>query len=326
MARTAKFVGMFLFILAAVTAQAQSPREQLTQLVAQLQATPADDALRQKIINLALTLTPKPALPMAVDEQVGAATYAFKNAVSESDFAAAAQLYAKAALLAPWAPDYYFNQGVALEKAKYFDKAIAAFNWYLMAAPDAQDARDVRERIGGLKFALQQVSEAHAAQAAQQDEQQAKARREAQFYSNFDGGVWRLEAHSTTKDGSFYSADTGSAGVGRCYIVVHSQEMTAYLLMLKTNEHFADRADFARKVAYNDTTAWRSDYFKVIFTSRYFQVDDIDPNNQGPNAGRQDLKIYVTISEDSRTITTEDTYNSVGEGLFKETRIYRRIK
>jgi tetratricopeptide (TPR) repeat protein len=145
--------------------------DELQHLTTQLQQSPGDQALREKIIKLAFALTPKPAPPAAVDEQVGAAAYAFKNATSESDLVAAAQLYAKAALLAPWVPDYYFNEGVTLEKAKRFDAAIAAFNWYLVAAPNAQDAKDVRERIGGLKFASQKAAEALAAQAAQQAEQ-----------------------------------------------------------------------------------------------------------------------------------------------------------
>jgi hypothetical protein len=45
-----------------ISAYAQSPREPLAQMVEQLQKTPADTALREKIIRLAPTLKPPPAL------------------------------------------------------------------------------------------------------------------------------------------------------------------------------------------------------------------------------------------------------------------------
>ena len=44
-------------------ALAESQREQLSQMVEQLQKTPGDNALREKIIRLAQELKPAPALP-----------------------------------------------------------------------------------------------------------------------------------------------------------------------------------------------------------------------------------------------------------------------
>ena len=146
---------------------------QLQQSIAELQKSPDDQALREKIIKLALTLDPKPAVPPQVDELIGAATYAFKNAKSEADFADAAESYQKALLLAPWVADYYFNLGIAQEKSGKLDEAIGSFNFYLMATPEAKDAKEVRERIGGLKYALEKKSKALAEQ--QQREQTARA-------------------------------------------------------------------------------------------------------------------------------------------------------
>ena len=79
-----------------------APSAQLQQSIAELQKSPGDQALREKIIKLALTADPKPVVPSQVDELIGAATYAFKNAKSEADFADAAESYQKALLLAPW--------------------------------------------------------------------------------------------------------------------------------------------------------------------------------------------------------------------------------
>ena len=73
---------------------------------------------------------------------------------------------AKHEQLAPWVADYYFDQGVAYQKARHSDDAIAAFNLYLMAEPDAADVEQVRERIGGLKYAKEKTGDEQRAAAA----------------------------------------------------------------------------------------------------------------------------------------------------------------
>ncbi len=168
----------------AVPMQAQPATQQQTlqQYVAALQNSPNDTALRGKIIALAQTMNPPPAVPADVYELVGRAAYAIKNANTDADFLAAADAYGKALQLTPWVADYYFNQGVAYEKAKYFDEAIADLNWYLMAAPNAKDANEVRERIGGLKYAKEQLArqQQEAIQRQQDAQQAAEAERRRQ--------------------------------------------------------------------------------------------------------------------------------------------------
>ncbi len=158
-------------------ASAASPREQLAHYVADLRKNPSDDALRERIIKLGLTLDPKPAVP---DDAVIAAakgktifTHAAKTG-SKDDLKAAADAFAKASLLAPGVADYYFNQGAALEKVGQFDDAIRALNFYLMAAPNAADASEVRGRIEGIKYEKDSAAELsqQKAQAAQKSEQQ----------------------------------------------------------------------------------------------------------------------------------------------------------
>jgi tetratricopeptide (TPR) repeat protein len=164
-------VGVWVFILSPLTVAAQqspnlSPREQLNQYVADLQKNPSDDALREKIIRLALTLQPPPAVPREAKEAEGAAEYAFKNAQSNSDFAKAAGEYEKALLSAPWVAGYYYNLAFSWEKASESHKALAAYQLYLIAAPNAKDSDDVVKKIGALKYALQQQQEQQQAQAA----------------------------------------------------------------------------------------------------------------------------------------------------------------
>src|SRR6202035_6000783 len=182
--------GIIAVTLAAVTVGATSlvgqttgSSDQLQQLTAQLQRSPGDQALREQIIALALTLNPTPATPDGVSRAEGAAEYAFTHAQAKSDFADAAKQYEKALLLAPWLAADYFNCGVAHEKAGANKEAIRSFTLYLLAAPTAVDAQAVNKRIGGLQYAAQKAEdEAHSPQAQLE-----------KFFKSLDGGVWRCD-------------------------------------------------------------------------------------------------------------------------------------
>lgn len=176
-----------------------SPRDQLQQYVAQLQVNPSDDALRTKIIQLALTLDPKPADPPDLPETIGAATYAFKNAQSDTDMQNAASLYAKAALEAPWRADLYFNEAVALEKVKRLDEAVSAYRFYLLAAPNATDGEAVKEEIGALKYQLAQKQQAIPTPSSES----ITAPRPAPSESPFEG-EWRVRSTQHITGGNLY--------------------------------------------------------------------------------------------------------------------------
>src|SRR6266567_7745754 len=117
-----------LLTFAACAQQSTNAAVTLNQSVADLQKTPGDDALREKIIKLVLTLNPKPALPDDAIAHEGAAEYAFKNAKANSDYSDAAKEYEKALLAAPWVAADYFNCAVAHEKAGENKDAIRNFN------------------------------------------------------------------------------------------------------------------------------------------------------------------------------------------------------
>lgn len=68
-----------LFVLAA-SAYAQSPREELQQMVEQLQKTPNDHALREKIIKLAAEIKPAPEIPEEAERHMAYGTAAFTGA------------------------------------------------------------------------------------------------------------------------------------------------------------------------------------------------------------------------------------------------------
>ena len=143
---------------------AQNPQETLTQYIADLQKNPGDNALREKIIKFTLDMKQKPAIPPEVIKDVGAAEYAIKNAKTEADYADAAREYEKALLAAPWLAQAYYDCGLAYEKAGKLKEAIAAFSFYLMAAPDAKDAQTVQKEIGGLEYGMKKAAKEKAAE------------------------------------------------------------------------------------------------------------------------------------------------------------------
>ena len=171
--------------LASISAHAQpgNPQEALRQYVADLQKNPNDYALREKIIKHVQAMRPAPAIPLEAEKFEGRAEFAFKNAKSEADFLDAASEYGKALLIAPWAGPYYFNQGLAYEKAGKPAEAKRSFEFYLLAVPNAQDSRDVRKRIAGLEYAMEKAARAASPRAIAEEKRQT----EEEFIKKIDG-------------------------------------------------------------------------------------------------------------------------------------------
>lgn len=134
-------------------------------MVGQLQQTPNDDALREKIIRLAPKLKPAPALPDTAIAFEGRAQFAFRNAKSADDFLAAAQEYEKAVAAAPWVPGYYADLCTIYEKAERFEDAKRHCGFYLSGLTDPTQITDVKRRIAGLEFGIEKAEKANSPQA-----------------------------------------------------------------------------------------------------------------------------------------------------------------
>jgi len=147
------FFGMLMLSSAA---NAESPREQLRQMVEQLQQSPNDNALREKIIKLVQELKPAPAVPDAAVEFEGRAQFAFKNAKSNDDFLAAAREYEKAVADAPWVIGYYADLCTIYEKAGKFEEAKRNCEFSLVGLTDVAQITDIKRRIAGLKYGMEQ--------------------------------------------------------------------------------------------------------------------------------------------------------------------------
>lgn len=159
------FLVLILGLLPANFAHADPPREQLQQMVEQLQKTPNDNALREKIIRLAPTLKPSPALPDAAVTFEGRAQFAFRSAKSEDDYLAAAREYEKAVAAAPWVLGYYADLCTIYEKADKFEDAKRHCGFYLIGLTDPAQMTDVKRRIAGLEFGIEKASSPQAREA-----------------------------------------------------------------------------------------------------------------------------------------------------------------
>ncbi|MCR4346173.1 MAG: tetratricopeptide repeat protein [Sulfuricaulis sp.] len=139
------FILVFTFMALTASAYAQSPREQLKQMVQQLQKAPNDNALREKVIKLAQDVKPALAVPPEARRAfVMGGTYQ-KEAKSPEDFGLAVKAFQDASTAAPWWGDAYYNLSVALESAKRYDEAKNALTLYLLTKP--KDAEQAQERL-----------------------------------------------------------------------------------------------------------------------------------------------------------------------------------
>lgn len=138
--------GLTLMALAA-SAYAQSPRDELKQMVVQLQEKPYDHELREKIIKLALTLKPAPEVPEEARRSFIIGEALFKQAKSLKPAYQAADAFGVASNLAPWWGDAYWNEAVAYQTVGQYALAKISLKFYLLTNPGAADRRVAQDRL-----------------------------------------------------------------------------------------------------------------------------------------------------------------------------------
>ena len=274
-------------------------------LTTQLQQSPGDQALREKIIALALMLNPKPATPDAVSMAEGAAEYAFKNAKANSDYSDAAKQYEKALMLAPWLADDYFNCGVAHEKAGENKEAIRNFNLYLLAAPNANDAQAIKKRIGGLQYAAQKA----------EDEANSPEAKLEKFIKTLDGGVWKCTQFSVLY-ANRSQPKQDSLDCGRNYIAISGRTLSFYALNnLVYKDHMF--VGTVANVPYDPNA-------KPFWTATVAGQKVNQPAEA--RTGFVSFSNEVTISDDGQSMTREARAVLDDNGRASETEDFVRIK
>jgi tetratricopeptide (TPR) repeat protein len=136
-----------IYLMVSGSVQAETPRQQLNQMIQQLQQTPNDNALREKIIKLAQELKPAPAIPEEAERHMARGTAAFKGAKSTSDYQDAVREFEQATLAAPWYGDAWYNLGVAQDKAEQYEAALRSLKLARLAAPDAKEIKDLMYEV-----------------------------------------------------------------------------------------------------------------------------------------------------------------------------------
>ncbi len=112
-----------------------------------------DQRLRVHIFTLVAHLTPPPAIPEEARRHVGYAAAAVQLAEKDpAQLDSAIDEFQQALRIAPWWPELYYNTGLLLEKKERFGDAARCLNLYLLAAPNAQDAAAVRQRMYALEY------------------------------------------------------------------------------------------------------------------------------------------------------------------------------
>lgn len=191
----------FGVLMLANVANAETPREQLKQMVEQLQKSPTDNALREQIIKLAQQLKPAPAVPEDAEQFEGRAQFAFSHAKSPADYLDAAKEYEKAIAAAPWVAGYYADLCTIYEKAEKYAEAKKSCEFFLVSSPSVQDASDVRKRIAGLGFAMEKAnSHVAATEKAQSMEGFWQINSERYKQNNGNWNQWVSKEDDQTRD------------------------------------------------------------------------------------------------------------------------------
>jgi tetratricopeptide (TPR) repeat protein len=183
---------VFMLILVCMSAShAQTPQQTLTQYFSDLQKNPNDYALRERIIRHVQTMRPAPAIPEEAERYMARGAAAVKGAKDTNDFKDAVRELEKATLAAPWLANAYYNLGFAQDKAGLYADAIKNLRLYLLAAPNAADAKKVKELIYEIEYRQEKAAKT---------EIRAKAEEKKKGLKDLVGNWYRKEPYDHARE------------------------------------------------------------------------------------------------------------------------------
>ena len=145
-------------ILIAVLPQnsfAQTKADTLNRYIGELQGSVDDVAIRQKIISLVLTMDPAPAVPEGLERYMVRGKTALDLSKDNKEYKDAIAEFEKATLSAPWVGTAYYNLAISQELADDLAGAMKNYKFYLLAEPNATDAKEVKTKIYELEFKIE---------------------------------------------------------------------------------------------------------------------------------------------------------------------------
>ncbi len=125
--------------------------------VENLKKNPADNALREKIIKSALGMKSAPAVPEEAERNMARGTAFAQKAADAAGYKRAIAEFEAASNAAPWLAIAYYDLGVVQEKAGLYQEAIKSLKFYLLASPNAKNAREVKNKIYALEVDAEDV-------------------------------------------------------------------------------------------------------------------------------------------------------------------------
>jgi len=180
--------------------------EKLKHCVADLQKTPGDTALREKIIALSLMLIRPPEVPADAKRHMSRGVAAVEDAKTPEDFKDACNEFLQATTIAPWLGNAYRNLAIAQDKAGMYNESLASLRLYLLTKPSSSDAdwaEDLKSKVEYRRDKAARESSPQAAAARQQNENEQwlrkidGARYICNHADNRDVGFWSIDIHGS---------------------------------------------------------------------------------------------------------------------------------
>ena len=139
-----------------------SKREDLKQLIKELvqYSTEKFGGKRERAIRLAQQLSPPPVIPEEARRFMAEGIASMKVTRSIAGYEEAEGKFQKAANLAPWWADTYFNLAMAQEKQRNFFYAIKNLELYLLASPGTPEASAVQQKIYEIEYLMKRKEQA----------------------------------------------------------------------------------------------------------------------------------------------------------------------
>ncbi len=210
-ARTAALLVIALGLAAGFTfaqAPATDNRALLKQYAAELQKSPDDFALREKIVKLATQITPAPPIPEEARRHYVIAKTLLKDAQKPEDFNDVVAEFRSALLAAPWWGDAYGELGMILKSAGRYDEAMTALKLYVASNPGEEKARGAQDEIYIIEAKQKKASREADAQAQAQAAVESAARAEEARHQQNRDVVARFKR---IVSGKVYDRNLGSA-------------------------------------------------------------------------------------------------------------------
>jgi tetratricopeptide (TPR) repeat protein len=130
-----------------ININAQSTQDTLKQFITELQVSPDNNELREKIILVAQRIKPASPTPEEARKKFIMGKTLQAGAKTNDEYALAIDEFKAAVLLAPWYSEFYKDLGLTQELAGQYDLAIINLTLYMLGPLSTEDRRNSQDEI-----------------------------------------------------------------------------------------------------------------------------------------------------------------------------------